>query len=645
MGDMANEDDFDSLEATDKVKVLIKRISEDVVFPTSFGLSLDLPEHNIVAGTTWGEDYESIKDDSNIIVEIDREVGVLEKNHVTNLRRKLAENTPYGIRMVMEEMNFWSKLGNPSGAIKVCVADTGYDLGHEDTPKGDDVTGTDNPEYSSESWNKDPHGHGTHCSGTVSALGGNDKGVVGVIPNNAGERFQLVIANSLTGSGSGSWSGVVAGVDTCVSNGAKVVSLSLGGYYYSKIAEDFYKKKYEEQGILFVAAAGNGGNTNKLYPASYPSLMSVAAIDSNKNKASFSTFNDQVEISAPGVSIESSLPGNNYAKWSGTSMATPHVAGVAGLLWMYFPDCENYQIRNAILATAEDLRADGCDIYTGFGVVRAKSAYELLAKGNCGGDLGVTDGETGGCDQLSPGPAPTSAPVPSAPSTSYPTHTAPTMYPTHTAPTPYPTEAAPTSRPTGKICADVLETCKKHADCCTKRCNRIKGECRAARKLTKAPTKKMTKAPTKAPDTKPEWTKLYGRGSLAGDTTPELWEKIDKGSYIKRICNSCSTSTHKSIIYKRLTAPGQIDFGKLFLSDWFSKPSSDAKNAIKKDFNLYSTFDDAKNDVSPWSYCNYNDGGIGFPRDCGPTAYVPSEWNSMTRGGETDFAYYLYTGK
>merc|ERR1711862_862164 len=209
--------------------------------------------------------------------------------------------------------------------------------------------------------------------------------------------------------------------------GAKVVSLSLGGYFYSAITEEYYKNLYEEQGILFVAAAGNGGNTNKLYPASYPSLMSVAAIDSNKNKASFSTFNDQVEISAPGVSIESSLPGNTYAKWSGTSMATPHVAGVAGLLWMYFPQCKNYQIRNAILATAEDLRTDGCDIQTGFGVVRAKSAYELLAKGNCGGNLGVTDGTVGGCDQLTPAaPSPAPNPAPSTPSSPYPTHTAPT---------------------------------------------------------------------------------------------------------------------------------------------------------------------------------------------------------------------------
>merc|ERR1712021_204105 len=200
--------------------------------------------------------------------------------------------------------------------------------------------------------------------------------------------------------GSGSWSGVVAGVDTCVSNGAKVVSLSLGGYFYSAITEEYYKDLYENQGILFVAAAGNGGNTNKLYPASYPSLMSVAAIDSNKNKASFSTFNDQVEISAPGVGVKSTIPGNKFATWDGTSMATPHVAGVAGLLWMYFPECKNYQIRNVLNKSAKDVDTSGCEQRTGYGLVQAKDAYDfLLADGNCGDNIGTKD-PIGGCGQL-----------------------------------------------------------------------------------------------------------------------------------------------------------------------------------------------------------------------------------------------------
>merc|ERR1711935_609662 len=401
------------------------------------------------------EDYESLKDDPNVEVEIDHAMQVLEepRQHIDNLRRKLSENTPFGISMVLQDRDFWSKLGDPTGTIKVCVADTGYDLGHEDTPKDNDVTGTDNPEYSNDRWDRDPHGHGTHCSGTVSALGGNDKGVVGVIPNNAGERFQLVIANSLTGSGSGSWSGVVAGVDTCVSNGAKVVSLSLGGYFYSAITEEYYKDLYENQGILFVAAAGNGGNTNKLYPASYPSLMSVAAIDSNKNKASFSTFNDQVEISAPGVSIESSLPGNTYAKWSGTSMATPHVAGVAGLLWMYFPQCTNAEIRHAMLFTADPI-TEGCDEFTGYGVVQAQDAYDLLALGDCGGDLGPSASSArGGCEELDEDggdddsddtPAPTSSPT--------------------TSPTPG--------------CGNRNDSCSNGSDCCSGLCRRNRGTCR-----------------------------------------------------------------------------------------------------------------------------------------------------------------------
>merc|ERR1719367_2498808 len=218
------------------------------------------------------------------------------------------------------------------------------------------------------------------------------------------EKFQLVIGKALSDSGSGSNSGVLGAVQGCVDDGAKVVSLSLGGYFYSAITEEYYKNLYEKQGILFVAAAGNGGNTNKLYPASYPALMSVAAIDSNKNKASFSQYNDQVEISAPGVSVKSSLPDDKYASWSGTSMATPHVAGVAGLLWMYFPECKNYQIRNVLAATAMDLGStDGCDNQYGYGLVQAKDAYELLAEGNCGGDIGTNE-PTGGCEQLYPEP-------------------------------------------------------------------------------------------------------------------------------------------------------------------------------------------------------------------------------------------------
>merc|ERR1712232_1383543 len=193
----------------------------------------------------------------------------------------------------------------------------------------------------------------------------------------------------------------------------------------------FFKTLYEQQDVLFVAAAGNGGNSGYLYPASYGALMSVAALDSNQNRASFSQYNDQVEISAPVVSVESTLPDDSYAAWSGTSMATPHVAGVAGLLWMHFPQCKNYQIRNVLLATAKDRGSSGCDNYYGTGLVQAKDAYDLLSEGNCGGHLGYTDASAGGCDQLNPS-APSFAPVtsPTTESLSYaPTTTETIVFP------------------------------------------------------------------------------------------------------------------------------------------------------------------------------------------------------------------------
>jgi len=134
------------------------------------------------------------------------------------------------------------------------------------------------------------------------------------------------------------------------------------------------------------------------------------------------------------------------------------------------------------------------------------------------------------------------------------------------------------------------------------------------------------------------WTQLYGRGSMISpNTEPELWETIDTGSIVRRICRSCHRNTHKDIIYKRLTPKGEVDFKDLFLNHWQSN-----ENVRTSDFNLFSSMDDAENDTNPWQFCNYNDWGVGFPRDCGPTGPVGGEWVSMRGHGETDFAFYLY---
>merc|ERR1711862_87375 len=128
------------------------------------------------------------------------------------------------------------------------------------------------------------------------------------------------------------------------------------------------------------------------------------------------------------------------------------------------------------------------------------------------------------------------------------------------------------------------------------------------------------------------WTMLYGRGSMISAASfPKLWQNIDAGSYIRRICKSCLRSSHQDIIYKRLTSKGEIDFKDLFLSNWFSDPDGAGKNIRGVDFNLFSSFENAKNDKNQWQFCNYNDDGVGFPRECGPLGRSINEWNSMSK--------------
>ena len=125
-------------------------------------------------------------------------------------------------------------------------------------------------------------------------------------------------------------------------------SSSLGGTYSSQAEQDFYNDIYNS-GVLIVAAAGNDGDSGYQYPAAYPSVMSVAAVDESERRPTFSQCNDQVEIAAPGVDILSTYPPNSYALLSGTSMACPLVAAVAAQLMSYFPDCTNYQVCRFVL--------------------------------------------------------------------------------------------------------------------------------------------------------------------------------------------------------------------------------------------------------------------------------------------------------
>eukprot|EP00584_Thalassiosira_punctigera_P007945 CAMPEP_0172538382 /NCGR_PEP_ID=MMETSP1067-20121228/9762_1 /TAXON_ID=265564 ORGANISM="Thalassiosira punctigera, Strain Tpunct2005C2" /NCGR_SAMPLE_ID=MMETSP1067 /ASSEMBLY_ACC=CAM_ASM_000444 /LENGTH=1434 /DNA_ID=CAMNT_0013323865 /DNA_START=104 /DNA_END=4408 /DNA_ORIENTATION=- len=312
-------------------------------------------------------------------------------------RRRLAEDTPYGINHV-NVTHLWSI--EPQQHVKICVIDTGYDLGHPDLPS-DGVTGWDAHSPETQSWDVDGHSHGTHCAGTIGAIGGNDAGVVGVMPNPS--KFSFHIGKGLSDSGSGSGAAVIAAVKDCVDKGAKVISMSLGcGNCYVAAYDQAYKDAYDA-GVLIVAAAGNSGRDSVHYPSGYKSVISVASVMESKKLSYFSTRNDQTEIAAPGHYVKSTVPRNkeSYGTKSGTSMACPHVAGVAALLVSHFPNCNNNQIRNAMIHSASEpptdsLNLPGWDKYYGWGLVNAGMAYELLKNEGCIGAGGAAPDEAAG---------------------------------------------------------------------------------------------------------------------------------------------------------------------------------------------------------------------------------------------------------
>lgn len=291
-------------------------------------------------------------------------------------RYLLSESTPYGITMVQALQL------SDAGSVnqKVCIMDTGYTLNHADLPSsgvtGDDGYGSNN----TGNWYNDGNGHGTHVAGTIAAIGSNNQGVVGVNPSG---RLGLHIVKVFNDSGSWAYgSDLIEAVNQCKNAGATVISMSLGGGASSTAERAAFDSAYAS-GILNVAAAGNDGNSNMSYPASYGSVMSVAAVDSSGNVANFSQYNSQVEIAAPGVGINSTYNDGSYKSLSGTSMATPHVSGVAALVWGNNPNCTVQQIRDGLNASAQDKGSSGRDNYYGYGIVKAKDADTHL-KNVCG---------------------------------------------------------------------------------------------------------------------------------------------------------------------------------------------------------------------------------------------------------------------
>ncbi len=198
----------------------------------------------------------------------------------------------------------------------------------------------------------DDHGHGSHCSGTIGAKGNDGKGIVGVAWD-----VRIMALKFLTASGSGTLEGALKSIDYATTNGAKIMSNSWGGGGFSEALKEAIQRSHDA-GALFVAAAGNHAANNDAqptYPANYEveNVMSVAAIDEQGKLAGFSCFGKEtVHVGAPGVNILSSTPGG-YKSWSGTSMATPHVSGIAALLLSNEPSMSSVSMKERIIKTSK----------------------------------------------------------------------------------------------------------------------------------------------------------------------------------------------------------------------------------------------------------------------------------------------------
>ncbi|WP_370527042.1 S8 family peptidase [Thermoactinomyces sp. CICC 23799] len=235
-----------------------------------------------------------------------------------------------------------------SSNVTVAIVDTGVDYTHPDLQgkvvKGKDFVDNDDDPM-------DENMHGTHCAGIAAALTNNGVGIAGMAP-----KVKILAERVLDANGSGTLDSVAQGITHAADQGADVISLSLGSPQGASTLEDAVNYA-ASKGAVVVAAAGNESTSAPSYPAYYEKAIAVAATDSNDRIASFSNYGSWVDVAAPGVNILSTVPGGGYQTASGTSMATPLVAGQAALLASQGKSAS--EIRQAIEGTADKISGTG----------------------------------------------------------------------------------------------------------------------------------------------------------------------------------------------------------------------------------------------------------------------------------------------
>jgi len=287
--------------------------------------------------------------------------------------RQPTEVLPWGVDRVNADLVWAFYTADP---VKVAVVDTGIDTKHPDLT-GNLGGGMSAVSYTS-SYNDD-NGHGSHVAGIIAAVD-NSIGVIGVAP-----AADLYAVKVLDRNGSGYLSDIIEGLDWAVTHDIDVVNMSLGTSTYSLLFNSVVQQTIAS-GVVVVAAAGNSGpgaNT-VMYPAKFEGVIAVSATDKSDNIASFSSRGTEVDVAAPGVSVFSTYKNQSYATLSGTSMASPHVAGVAALVlsspigtddadgdYVWDPSEVEWRLEH----TAQNLGNDsGWDPNYGYGIVNAALA-------------------------------------------------------------------------------------------------------------------------------------------------------------------------------------------------------------------------------------------------------------------------------
>lgn len=337
------------------------------------------------------KNIESLIDDGDVeAVEPNRIVTAMGQKTVSSIIDQDVAVMQYGDEMVRAGVAK-ELLPSETATVRVAVIDTGIDATHPDLA-GKVVKGTTILDANS-SGNKykddgnDDNGHGTHVAGIIAATWDNGIGIDGV----TGELdIELMPVKALDDSGRGSTYDIIEGIRYAADNGAAILNLSLGSSASSSLEAEAVRYA-QNKGCLVIAAAGNDSvDVAQNWPASYDGVISVGSVDAQGERSYFSNYGDTLDVAAPGTDIISTIPkkialqesaygstvyGNDidgyYISWSGTSMATPHVVGVAAIYKAANPGVTGDDIGELLINTCQDAGDVGKDIETGSGIVDA----------------------------------------------------------------------------------------------------------------------------------------------------------------------------------------------------------------------------------------------------------------------------------